>query len=148
MDPNTPNYPETEELEVDWWNQWKNEEKEAKMKQRAQEKRAMLDAPGGGKSSQGSEQLSESDEMQASKRSERSNGSEAARRTRASSIELPLSQRKKPVEPSLGHSSVGSETSEHMGTVLPSESVEEASGTSTLYPNNAEQKLRRGRRFS
>ena len=148
MDPKTPNYPETEELEVDLWNEWKNEEKEAKMKQRAQEKRAMLDAPGGGKSSQESEQLSESDEMQLGKLSERTNASEAARRTRASSIELPFGQRKKRVEPNSGHSSVGSETSEHMGTVLPSESGEEAMGTSTLYPDNAKQKLGRGRRFS
>jgi hypothetical protein len=108
----------------------------------------MLDAPGGGESSQGSGKLSGSDEMQASKRSERSNGSEAARRTRASSIELPLSQRKKPVEPSSGHSSVGSETFGHVGTVLPSESGEEEIGRSTLYPDNAKQKLRRGRRFS
>jgi hypothetical protein len=132
---------------VDWWNQWKNEEKEAKIMQRAQEKRAMLDAPGGGKSSQGSEHLSESDEMQLGKLSESTNGPEAARRTRASSIELALERRENPVEPSSGHSSVGSKTSEHMGTVLPTESGEEAMGTSTLYPDNAKQKLRRGRTF-
>jgi hypothetical protein len=147
LDPNTPNYPETEELEVDWWNEWKNEKKEAKMKQRAQEKRAIPDAPGGGKSSQKSEQLSELDEMQSGKLGKNSNGSEAARRTRASSIEIPLRHRKKPAEASSGHASVGRENFEHAGTVLPCESGEEAMGTSNLYPDNAKQKLRRGRTF-
>jgi hypothetical protein len=148
LDPNAPNHPETEELEMDCWDECKDEEEEAKIKQRAKEKRAMLDAPGGRESSRGSEKLSESDGMQSGRLSQRPNGSGAARRTGASSIELVLEQREKPVEPSPGHSSVGSETSEHVGTVLPSESGEEEIGRSTLYPDNAKQKLRRGRRFS
>jgi hypothetical protein len=86
--------------------------------------------------------------MQLGKLSERTNASEAARRTRASCIELPFSQRRKRVEPNSGHSSVGSEISEHAGTVLRIESGEEVMGTSTLYPLDAERKLRRGRRFS
>jgi hypothetical protein len=111
LDPNTPSYPETEELETDCWDECIDEEKQAKMKQRAQEERVMLDAPGGRESSQGSEKTSEPDGMQSGRASQRPNGSGAARRTRASSIELVLDQREKPVEPSSGHSGVGSETS-------------------------------------
>jgi hypothetical protein len=55
LDPNAPNHPEIEELEMDCWDKCKDEEEEAKIKQRAKEKRAMLDAPGDGRSSQESE---------------------------------------------------------------------------------------------
>ena len=104
LDPTTPDPPEAEKLESAWWDQWK--------KMRAEERRAMLGAPGSPESSQEPEKLSESDKMQTSERIKSSDASDTARRTLASSIELPLRHREKPVEPSKGYSGGGSQISE------------------------------------
>jgi len=116
QDPDGPDSPETGELRSEWWEDWQEEKARAKEK-RAEERRAISGASESTESSHGSEKLSGSDQIQLSKRNEKSNGAEEARRTSAANDETPL--RRRLVGPSRGHSGGGSETMGHARTVLP-----------------------------
>lgn len=113
----------------------------------AQEGSAISDALGSTASRRRSENSSESDKTQARKRRESSDGSDAAKKTSVSSIELPFRQRTEPAMP-ISAPPRENEIAEQSRTVSTNEKTEESSGTSTLYPHDAERKLRRGRRFS
>ena len=144
QDPDGSDSPETGELRSEWWEDWQEKKKRAKQK-RAEERRAMSGASGSTESSHGSEKLSGSDLMQLRERNEKSNGAEEARRTSAANDETPL--RRRLLEPSRGHSGGGSEILGPARTVLPMESIDGLSGISTRYPDDAGEKLRRGRTF-
>jgi len=146
LDPASRKPPPLEEMKVEWWNDWR-EKRTAKKKRKAQEESAISDASGSAASRRSSENLSESPETQSRKRSGPSDESDSATKTSASSIQLSFRQRTETNMP-MSATTRENDITEQSRTLSVNESREESSGTSTLYPHDAERKLRRGRRFS
>jgi len=146
LDPASRKPPPLEELPVEWWNDWR-EKRRAKKKRKAHEESTISDVLGSAASRRSSENLSESHETLSSKRSESSDDSDSATKTLASSIQLHFRQRTEPAMP-MSAPTGENDITEQSRTLSVNESRVESSGTSALYPHDAERKLRRGRRFS